>query len=125
MNSAKSVLLSALYFLVLLILIALINFGLQFLLNSVVFNVLNWFNKLSLIWEIVILVVGGFTLFLLIFHLFSFIGQLIKTGLLYFLPINSFTATSALVLAVLNSLFDCFYLWKSPSHFSTLIVIEL
>jgi hypothetical protein len=125
MNIAKTVVLSAIFFLALLILVILINIGLLYLSNNVVFNVLNWFNGLSFFWEMVILPLGGGILFAFIFYLFTAIGSLIKIGLFYFLPANSFTGVSAFVLAVLNIVFDCYHLWKSASYFNFLVVIEL
>jgi len=59
----KIALLSALYLITAVVLIFLLDLGLEWLLNNVIFSVLDWFNRLTLFFKILLLLLGGGSLF--------------------------------------------------------------
>jgi len=128
MNKAitpKIVLLSALYLIVAIIFIVLLDFGLEWLLANVIFSVLDWFNGLSYFWEILIIFLGGSSLFWGLLEITGKLSTLL--GGLFFnkLPQNNFTAIAPFILANANAIWYIIILWKIPEHYGFWIVCEL
>lgn len=121
----KIALLSALYLIVAIILIILLDFGLDWLLVNVIFSVLDWFNALSFFWKILILVFGGGSLFWALLAMTARISTLLGGLVFNKLPQNLFTMIAPFILAIANAVWYIILLWKIPEHYSFWIVCEL
>lgn len=121
----KIVLLSTLYLIISIVLISILDIGLAWLLNNVIFSVLNWFNRLNWIFKILVLLLGGGSLFLALLEttgrISTFLGGLIFNRL----PQNLFTIIAPLILAVANAMWYIIAIWKIPEHYNFWIVCEL
>jgi hypothetical protein len=121
----KTALLSAVYVILLLVFITLLNIGLAWLFNNVIFDILNWFNKKGLFLKLILLCLGGVSLFYLILQLFSFIPIMLGILAGTFFPFNIFTVVSGAIISISNAIWLTIELWKIPSDYSFWIVIEL
>ena len=123
--SVTDIWLSVLYVFVLIGLFVLIDLGFVWLLNNVVFNLFNWFNHLSFLWKIFVLIVGGGTLLILMFQVCSGISNIIAFLIFRHIPTNLFTLTAGLLIALGNAVFLIIKLWQVPTKYNFWIIIEL
>lgn len=121
----KIALLSALYLIVAIIFIVLLDFGLEWLLENVIFSVLDWFNGLSFFWKILIIFLGGGSLFWALLEMTGRISTLLGGLVFNKLPQNLFTVIAPFILAIANAVWYIIILWKIPEHYNFWIVIEL
>ena len=121
----KIVLLSALYLIIAVILIFLLDLGLEWLLNNVIFSVLDWFNKLTLFFKILLLLIGGGSLFWALLEMTGKISTLLGGLIFNKLPQNLFTVIAPFILAIANAIWYIIILWKIPEHYNFWIVCEL
>ena len=108
-----------------IVLLILIDIGLYFFINNVVLNVLNWFNELKIGYKILLLIIGGGSVFMLMLQIFGLISTFL--GLLVFqsLPKNGFTLISTAVIAVANATWQIIIIWGVAPYFNFWIVCEL
>jgi len=112
------------YFSIAAALLFLMNIGLYYFLDNVVFGILNWYNSQSLFLKIILLFGAGslFTVFLSITQrLSTLLGGLIFNKL----PFNWFTMVSTFIIAIGNAIWNIYKLWQIPTHYDFWIVIEL
>jgi len=121
----KIALLSALYLIVAIIFIVILDFGLEWLLENVIFSVLDWFNRLSIFWKIFILFLGGGSLFWALLEMTGRISTLLGGLVFNKLPQNLFTVIAPFILSIANAVWYIIILWKIPEHYSFWIVVEL
>lgn len=121
----KEAMLSALYFVIAVVLLVLLDFGLDWLLDNVVFNILNWFNRLTLFFKIFVFLIGGFTLFISLLQITGRMTTLLGGLIFNKLPQNLFTVIAPFVLAIANAVYCIIILWKVPAHYNFWIVVEL
>ena len=121
----KIALLSALYLIVAIIFIVLLDFGLEWLLENVIFSVLDWFNGLNFFWKILILFLGGGSLFWALLEMTGRISTLLGGVVFNKLPQNLFTVIAPFILAIANAVWYIILLWKIPEHYNFWIVCEL
>lgn len=121
----KIVLLSALYLLVSVVLIFLLDLGLEWLLNNIIFSVLDWFNGLTFFFKILLILVGGSSLFWALLEMTGRISTLLGGLIFNKLPQNWFTLIAPSILAIANAVWYIIILWKIPEHYNFWIVCEL
>jgi len=121
----KIALLSALYFIMAVIILLILDFALVWLFNNIVFNIFNWFNGINIFWKITVLLIGGWALFGYLLNITSRLTTLIGGLIFDRLPHNLFTSFSTTVLSIANIVFCIVALWKVPEHYSFWIVCEL
>lgn len=121
----KVVILSALYVLIAFIILLLLNIGLFYFFNELVFPALNWFNKLHWGLKIVGLIFGGYALFAAFLNMTAAISTMIGGLVFNRLPHNSFTFISSFILAAINAIYGIVMLWRHPEHYSFWVVMEL
>lgn len=123
--TAKSVTLSVIYFVVVIVILFFLNLALGWFFDNVVFNILDWFNRLSLVWKIVLLILGGITILQVLLGLFAMIAKFLSSLIFSFAPVNNFTVISSLILATVNTIYNVIVLWKIAPNYSFWVVIEL
>jgi len=123
--SPKIVLLSALYLIVAIVLILLLDLGLEWLIKNVIFSVFDWFNSLNLFVKLLILLLGGGSLFWGLLEMTGRISTLLGGLIFNKLPQNLFTVIAPFILAIANAVWYIIALWKIPEHYSFWIVCEL
>ncbi len=121
----KIALLSALYLIVALVLLFLVDVGLYYLLNNVIFKLFNWFNTLNVFWKILLLFFGGYSIFILLMNLTGRLATLLGGLLFNKLPQNYFTLIVPIVLAFANAVVCIIYLWKTPNRYTFWVICEL
>src|SRR6266542_4127262 len=82
--------LSVAYFIIAVILLLLVDIGVYYFLNDFVFTILNWFNGLNIFFKLLILFLGGLTVFIFVLQLTQRISSLIGGTIFYRLPQNLF-----------------------------------
>ena len=119
----KTLLLSISYVFLLFLMVALTNYILYWLLNNVVFNVINWYNHISFFWKIVVFIFGAGAFFSMI----ELIGQafaLLNNGVFYWFPSNWFTFVISLLVFISNLSYSIKVLWDSIPSFNFLTTLE-
>ena len=120
----RTVFLSIIYVLIAFVMLNILDVGLDWFLNTVVFAILNWFNRLSFIIKIVVLFLGlgVFIGFLSLVGTFTtLLGGLIFNKL----PNNNFTSITSFVLAICNAIWFIVRMWKIPDQYNFWVVCEL
>ncbi len=121
----RIVLRSALYLIIAVVLIFLLDLGLEWLLDNVIFSVLDWFNRLTLFFKIMLLLIGGGSLFWALLEMTGRISTLLGGLIFNKLPQNLFTVIAPSILAIANAIWYIVILWRIPEHYNFWIVIEL
>jgi len=121
----KDVSLSAIYLLISIILILLLDLGLEWLYNNVIFSVLDWFNKLSIYLKIIIILFGGALIFLGLLQATGKISTFLGGMIFNRFPQNIFTKTVPMLLSIANAIYYIIKLWKIPDNYDFWIVVEL
>ncbi|NVN93785.1 MAG: hypothetical protein HXX18_00740 [Bacteroidetes bacterium] len=119
----KTLLLSLCYVAVLFIMVTLTDYALYWLLNNVVFNIINRYNHISVFWEIVIFVMGTS----IFFSFLDLIGTglaFINAGVFYWFPSNWFTLIISILVFISNLSYSIKILWDSIPSFTFLTTIE-
>ncbi len=117
--------LSTLYFIIAVILLLLVDLGVYYFLGDFVFTILNWFNGLNIFFKLLILFLGGLTIFIFILQLTQRISSLIGGVIFDRLPQNLFTILSTFIISIANAVLNIIWLWRIPDHFNFWIVLEL
>lgn len=120
----RVVFLSILYFLLAAVILVLLDIGLLYFFDYLVFPALNWFNAQSLAWKILLLLICSmvFIAFLqVVSRIFTLIGGLVFN----LLPQNQFTVYGSMALAFANTIFCLYHLWTHPERYTGWVVIEL
>ncbi len=117
--------LSVAYFIIAVILLLLVDIGVYYFLNDFVFTILNWFNGLNIFFKLLILFLGGLTVFIFVLQLTQRISSLIGGTIFDRLPQNLFTIVSTFIISIANAIFNIIWLWRIPSHYDFWIVLEL
>lgn len=121
----KIALLSAIYLIIAVVLIFLLDLGLEWLFENLIFSVLDWFNSLKLFFKIIILFFGGSSLFWALLVMTGRISTLLGGLIFNKFPQNLFTVIAPFVLAIANAIWYIIILWKIPEHYNFWIVCEL
>ena len=121
----KVILLSIVYFIIAVFFILLVDLGLYFFFHKVVFNLLDWFNGLSFFFKLLLIIVGGTSLFSIILNLTSTLSSMVGGLIFNRLPLNWFTMISTFLLAIGNAAINIIWLWKIPEHYNLWIICEL
>ena len=103
----------------------LLDVGLGYFLNNIVFVILDWFNRLNIFFKIFILLVGGGVLLGMLFGLVGGVAKIISHFIFKYFPLNWFTLVSSLVLSITNTIFNIIGLWRIPESYNFWVVIEL
>ena len=119
----KTIVLSGIYIIVLTIMMLVTDLLLGLAMNHLLFDILNWFNRLNLFTKIVVFLVGGFILFKIIAYIIAAITSFLNALILHRFPSNKFTFVSSIILFLLNILLSIKILWDSV-HFSFWTTIE-
>lgn len=119
----KTLLLSLCYVAVLFIMVSLTDYALYWLLNNVVFNVINWYNHISIFWEVVIFVMGASIFFSMLGLIVNGL-QVINGMVFYWFPSNWFTLVISLLVFISNSSYNIKILWDSIQSFNFLTTLE-
>lgn len=117
--------LSILYLIITLILILLIDLGLEWLLNNVIFNLFDWFNRFSIFIKLFILIIGTVTIFTFVLTVLQGIIGFIASLIFDRLPHNLLTLIVPFLLTVSNSIWFIYLLWNVPKHYNFWVICEL
>ncbi len=121
----KIAMLSALYFIIAVLILFFLDVGLYYFMNYVVINILNWFNRLNFFWKIFIILCGGVSVFTLLLGLTQRISTLVGGLIFNHLPVNWFTLVSTFIISIGNAIICIVFLWKMPAHFNFWVICEL
>lgn len=116
---------SALYFILTVILLLIMDLGLDWFLKNVLFRLMSWFNHLSFFWKVVLFVLGGGTLLFSFLNLVSKITTLLGGLIFNKFPRNMFNIIAPAILAIANASFFIYTIWSAQEHFNFWIVLEL
>ncbi len=103
--------------------VTLTDYALYWLLNNVVFDVINWYNHINIFWEVIIFGMGAS----LFFAMLEIIGKsfaFINAGVFYWFPSNWFTLIISLLVFISNLSYSIKILWDSIPSFNFLTTIE-
>ena len=114
----KIALLSALNFIIAVVILFFEDVGLYYFINYIVIDILNWFNDLSFFFKIFLLLVGAGTLFYFLLEITQFLTAIITRLIFFFFPLNWFTLISTAIIAIGNAILCIIWLWRIPSHFN-------
>lgn len=121
----KSVTLSIVYVILVIGLLFLLNLGLEYFFNNIVFSLMDWFNSLKTWFKIFLLVVGASTILTLLFAIANIAAALLNGLLLSWFPLSVFNVIASYILAIANAIFSIVVLWKVPKSYNFWIVVEL
>lgn len=79
-----------------------IQFFIEWMLNNAVFPVLNWFNRLALLWKLLIILVGAPSLIYILGALVGVFHAFIVLFLFKNLPANKYVNTICLIIFAVN-----------------------
>lgn len=125
LSTAKSVFLSLIYVLAVLIVLFLLNLGIENLLNHAVIPLFDWFNTKKLWFKVFLLLIGGTAVIYLVFSIANILGILLNKIILSWFPLNAFNIVASLILAIANAIYGIVILWRVPETYSFWVVIEL
>jgi hypothetical protein len=123
--STYDIMLSIAYVIILALVFTLLDFGFIWLLNHAILNLFNWFNHLGLFWKLSLLIIGGGSLLLTAFYLFTGLAAFFSSLIFRHFPTNYFTEIIGFLIAVANTIYLVIKLWELPTHYNFWIVIEL
>jgi hypothetical protein len=109
----SKVLSTAIFSIVLYLLLWFLNFGFSWLVDTFLFPLLNWFNHLSIILKAIILALGGSILIYLILTPVALLVGFIKDGLLLILKVKKAIIIISWILCSLNAILMLIELWSS------------
>jgi len=124
-STAKSVFLSLIYVLAVLIVLFLLDLGIENLLNHAVIPLFDWFNTKKIWFKVFLLLIGGTTVIYLVFSIANILGVLLNKIVLSWFPLNAFNIVASMVLAIANAIYSIVLLWKIPEHYTFWIILEL
>ena len=123
--TVKILLLSALYLIIAVVLLILLDLGLEWFLNNVIFSVFDWFNRLTFFFKLFLLLIGGASLFWSLVEMTGSLSTLLGGLIFNKLPQNLFTIIAPMILAVANAIWYIIVLWRTPAHYNFWIICEL
>lgn len=121
----KIALLSALYFIIALVLLFFVDVGIYYFINGVVLDIFNWFNRLSLFFKITLVLIGGTSLFYSLLMLVQRITTILGGFIFNRLPQNLFTVISTFIISIGNAILNIIWVWRIPEHYNFWIICEL
>ena len=119
----KEILLSALYFVVALIVTSLIYAFIGWFLENVIMYILDWFNSLNLWLKIFLATIVGSILSVL-FNLAINLNAIICGTMNMIFPANIFTIIIGVFLSIINSIALLLQLWRTVPYWDFWFVIE-
>lgn len=120
----KVAMLSALHFILVVLLALFFNWAFMWLINHTVYPLMNWFNGLTFFWKWVLLFAQGFVVVLIVLSILKMITGLITHLIFYKLPENSFTIIMSTLVYLTTVTFCIIELWKTSPKFSFFIFLE-
>lgn len=121
----KEVFLSMVAVIVAILLLWVMDLGLFYLLNNVILDVLNWFNNINWVYKALIIILGGVSIFIILFQVITVISGLIGGFIFDKLPDNLFTKITTGILALANAGWLILKLWKLPTNYNFWVICEL
>ena len=121
----KKTILSALYILVLLVVLFIIDAGLVYFLDNVLFVGLSFFNKQHWIIKLICLGFGGYAILEAILAFLTGMSRVIGYYVFKWFPVNDSIVVVAYALAIINSICIIVMVWRVPKHYNFWIVVEL
>jgi hypothetical protein len=97
-SGVKDFVLSIVHVIVTLIFLVLLNMGIAWVLNNVVFHLFEWFNHISLFWKLIILFPEGYIVVEVVMRLTSFVTAFLGMLIYAKLPINKFTTKTTVII---------------------------
>lgn len=119
----KILLLSLCYVAILFIMVTLTDYALYWLLQHVVFSVINWYNHISIFWEVVLFTLAA-GIFFSMLGLITNVIALINGAVFYWFPSNWFTLTISILVFISNLSYCIKILWDSIQTFNFLTTLE-
>jgi hypothetical protein len=101
-----------------------LDLGITWFSYNVLFALINWFNKLSLFWKILLVFVEGFVILTLVTFIFKFVGSLLSLFIFGKLPDNLFTIIFSVVIFLVNAGFSVYFMWQVIPKFNFWTTIE-
>lgn len=125
MYHIKIIALSALYFILAVVVLLLLDLGFDYMCQYAAIPFFDWFNGLKTWIKVLSLIFGGVTLVAGVLNLPTALGSLLFMYIFSKLPTNGFTLWSAIVLSWANIIWNLFIIWNYPSNFSFWVVVEM
>ncbi len=119
----KKVLLTFAYIIVLFIMASLTDFANYWILNNILFKIINWYNQIGFIYEFLLFFIAG-GLFMSLIGLFSNFVSFINGVIFYWFPSNLLTLIISLFVFFSNTAFGIKILWDSMGSFTFLTTLE-
>ena len=113
----KVVVSSAMYLMLTLSLLFLIDIGLYFFIFYFVANILAWFETLGIVLRLSILMVAGGSLLMILLRWTKSSSSLISGLIFKKMLHNPFTIISAFLLSIANAVLGIFWLWRMPERY--------
>jgi hypothetical protein len=108
---------------VLFIMVSLTNLANYWILNNILFEVINWYNKLNIFFELLLFIIGG-SLFFSLIALFSNFLSFLNGVIFYWFPSNILTLIISLLVFFSNTAYCIKILWSSMGNFTILSTLE-
>lgn len=122
--SIKHILLSILYIGLLIPFAFLLHYGILLFCNYVVFELLTWFNELSLFWKLILLFLGGTGAMYWLFSIFMMVGGFLSQLIFSRLPRNYITMGIAILIFLLNVFIGIRAIWLVIPEWNFWFVLE-
>ena len=119
----KKILLSFAYVLVLFVMVSLTDLAFYWLLNNVIFNILDWYNSLNFFFKF-LLFIFAFGLFYSFIQILQNLLILLNASAFYWFPSNLFTLSVSILVFISNSAYCIRELWLSIPKFNFLMTLE-
>lgn len=121
----KGKLLSVLYIILLLVILDALNIGLMWVFNNLIFSVLNWFNRLNIIFKFLLLFVGGYSLFIWGLSILTWPSVILGRLSGNYFPLNLFTMLSSSLITLANAVYFIIQIWRVVKSYNFWSIIEL
>lgn len=116
---------SLLFLLYEIVLAVILDIVLGFIMNSFLFDALDWYNHVNIFLQLVIAIFGGVAIFYLIFGLLKGLLLTITQPIVNKFSFNDYFGTIAGIIFTANTIFSIYYLWKALQNFTLLTIIEM
>jgi len=108
-----------------LMLFALVDIVLYFILRGFLFSALSSFNDLQLFWKLAVLIIGGLTISIGLLNLMSGLARSVRRLALTKRSSNYYAVVGSSILALTNLIYCLYLLWKNSMHINLWMISEL
>jgi hypothetical protein len=125
MSSSRAAFFSLIYIALVAGILMLFNVAWAYLLDNIIFRMLDWFNRLNFILQLLIFVVGGYVLVMIVLAFFAILVSLLSRLILDWFPVIALAVNLATLIAFANGIYNTILLWRAAPKFDLWIIFEL